>query len=73
MIRKKLKINLEQKPFQRDWLENGKKQILDKPQSDFPLKMDNYITKGADLSFQIRITKSTSFMISAKGQAILVT
>ena len=32
----------------------GKKQILDKPQSDLPLKMDNYITKRAELLLQIR-------------------
>ena len=35
--------------------------------------MDNYITKRAQLSLQIRIVKSTSFMISTKDQAILVT
>ena len=35
--------------------------------------MDNYITKRAELPLQIRIVKSTSFMISTKGQAILVT
>ena len=59
--------------FQIDWLEKGEKQILDKPQSDFPLKMDIYVTEKADLSFQIRNIKSTSFMISTKCQAILVT
>ena len=37
MIWKKLKITVEQKPFQRDWLEKGKKQILGKPLRDFPL------------------------------------
>ena len=67
-----MKINVKQKPFQRDWLEKAKKQILDEPQSDFSLKIDNYITKRADLPLQIRIVKSTSFMISAKGQVILV-
>ena len=72
MIWKKLKITVEQS-FQRDWLENGKWQILDKPQSDFPLKIANYITKRAEFSLQIRIVKSTLFMIPAKNQAILVT
>ena len=33
MICKKLKITVEQTPFQGDWLEKGKKQILDEPQS----------------------------------------
>ena len=37
----------------------------------FPLKMDNYITKRAELS--IRIDKFASFMISPKSQMILVT
>ena len=50
-----------------------KKQILDEPQSNFPLKVDNYITKRTDLSLQIRNVSSTSFMISTKVQAILVT
>ena len=59
--------------FQIDWLEKGEKQILDKPPSDFPLKMDIYVTEKADLSFQIRNIKSTSFMVSTKCQAILVT
>ena len=49
------------------------KQILDGPQSDFSLRMYNYITKRAELSLQIRIVKSTSFIISTSGQAILVT
>ena len=71
MIWKKLKITVEQKPFQRDQLEKGKKQILDEPQSGFPLKMDNY--KSTDLSLQIRIVNSTSLMTSTKGQVILVT
>ena len=44
-----------------------------KKQSDFTLRMDSYITRRAELSSQIRIAKSTSFMISTKGQAILVT
>ena len=35
--------------------------------------MDNYITKKTDLSLQIRVVKSTSFMISTKVQAVLVT
>ena len=35
--------------------------------------MDNYISKGAQLSLQIRIVKSTSFVISTIVQAILVT
>ena len=35
-------------------------------------KMNNYITKRADLSLQIRIAKSASFMISTKDLAILV-
>ena len=65
MIWKKL-ITVDQS-FQRDWLEKGKKQ------SDFPLRMDSYITRRAELSSQLRIAKSTSFMISTKGQAILVT
>ena len=69
---KKKKIIVEQ-PSQRDWLEMGKKQILDEPLSNFILKMDSYITKRAELSLQIRIVKSTSFMKSTKGQAILVT
>ena len=73
MASKKLKITVEQKPFQRDWPEKGKKQILNELQSDFQLKMDNYITKRAELSLQIRIVKLTPFMISTKGQAILVT
>ena len=68
MASKKLKITVEQKPFQRDWPEKGKKQILDELQSDLPLKMDNYITKRAELSLQIRIVKSTPFMISTKGE-----
>ena len=68
-----MKITVEQKPFQRDWLEKEKTQILDELQSGFPLKMDNYITKRVDLSLQIRIIKSTSFMISTKGQTILLT
>ena len=59
--------------FERDWLENGKWQILDKPQSDFPLKIANYITKRPEFSLQIRIVKSALFMIPAKNQAILVT
>ena len=67
MIRNKLKITVEQKHFQGNQLEKGKKQ------SHFPLNMDNYITKRADLSLQIRIVKPTSFMISRKGQSILVT
>ena len=71
MIWKKLKITVEQKSFQRDQLEKGKKHILDGPQSGFPLKMDNY--KSIDLSLQIRIVNSTSFMISTMGQVILVT
>ena len=33
MICKKLKITVEQTPFQGDWLEKRKKQILDEPQS----------------------------------------
>ena len=49
------------------------KQILDKPQSDFLLKTDNYITKRAELSLQIRIVKSTSLMTSTNNQVILVT
>ena len=61
------------KTFPKRLAEKGRKQILHEPQSDFPLKMDNYITKIADLSLQIRIVKSTSFMISMKGQVILVT
>ena len=73
MIWSKLKITAEQKHFQRDWLEKMKKQILDEPQSDFPLNVDNYITKRAGWSLQIRIVNSTSFMISKKGQTILVT
>ena len=32
------------KPFQRDWLGKGEKQVLDEPQSDFSLKMDIYVT-----------------------------
>ena len=71
MIWKKLKFTVEE-PFQRDWLEKGKKLILDEPQ-DFSFKVDNGITKRAQLSLQIRIVKSTSFMIFTKGQAILVT
>ena len=54
-------------------VKKGKKQVLDKPQSGFPLKKDNYITKRAKLSLHIRIVKLTSFMISTKGQTILVT
>ena len=61
------------KIFQRDRLEKGEKQILAEPQNDFPFKADNYIPKRADLSLQISNVKSTSFMISTKGQAILVT
>ena len=61
------------KTFPKRLTKEEKKQILDKPQSDFLLKMDNYITKRADLSLQIRIVKSTQFMISTKVQAILVT
>ena len=38
----------------------GGKQILDKLQSNFPLKMDCYNTKRSELSLQIRIVKSTS-------------
>ena len=33
------------------------KEILDEPQNDFLLRMDNYLTKRADLSSQIRIVK----------------
>ena len=61
------------KAFSKKLAGNGEKQILDEPQSVFPLKMDNYVTKRADLSLQRRIVKSTSFMISAKGETILVT
>ena len=61
------------KTFQRDRLEKGEKQILAEPQNYFPFKADNYIPKRADLSLQISNVKSTSFMISTKGQAILVT
>ena len=68
---KEIKITVE-KPFQRNWLEKRKKQILDELRSDFPLKMDNYITKRAKLSLQIKIVKSTPLMISTKRQAILV-
>ena len=64
---KEIENTVEQKPFQRDWLEKAKKQILEEPQSNVPLKMGNYITKKADLSLQIRIVKSTSFTISTKG------
>ena len=73
MIWKKLEITVEQKPFHRDFLKKGEKQVLDELQSNFPLKMDNYVTKRADVSLQLRIVKSTSFMISTKDQAILVT
>ena len=68
-----MKVTVEQTPFQTGWLEKGKKQILDELQSDFPLKIDNYITKRAGLSLQIKIVKSTSLIISTKGQAILGT
>ena len=71
MIWKKLKITVEQKPFQRDRLE--KEKILDELQIDFSLKMDNYMAKRVDLSLQLRIVNPTSFLISTKGQAILVT
>ena len=71
-LKKKLKITVEQKLFQRGWLEMGKKQILGESQSNFPLKMHSYITKRAELSLQIRIVKLISFMISTKGQAVLV-
>ena len=50
MIWKKLEITVEQKPFRRDFLKKGEKQVLDELQSNFPLKMDNYITKRADVS-----------------------
>ena len=33
-----LKITVEQKSFQRGWLEKGKRQVLDEPQSHFPFK-----------------------------------
>ena len=68
-----MKITVEQTPFQGDWLEKGGKQILDEPESDFSYKIDNYITKRVDLSLQIRIVKSKSFIISTEGQAIPVT
>ena len=35
----------------------GEKGNLGEPQSDFPLKMDNYIRKGEELSLEIRIIK----------------
>ena len=35
--------------------------------------MDNYITKRTDSSLEIVTVKSTRFMISTKGQTILVT
>ena len=49
---KEIENTVEQKYFQRDWLKKRKNQILDEPQSDFPLNMDNYIIKRADLSWQ---------------------
>ena len=49
---KEIENTVEQKYFQRDWLKKRKNQILDEPQSDFPLNMDNYITKRTDLSWQ---------------------
>ena len=68
-----MKITVEQTLFQKDWLEKEKRQILDEPQSDFSLKMDSYVTKRAELSLPIKIVKLTSFMISTKGRAVLLT
>ena len=43
----------------------GKKQILDKPQCNFPLKIDNYITRRPELPLQVKVVKSALFMTSA--------
>ena len=61
------------KTFSNRLARKGEKQTLEESQSYFPLKMDNYMTRRADLSLQIRTVKSTSFTIPTKGQAILVT
>ena len=73
MMWKKLKVTVEQKPFQRDWPEIGKKQILDKPQSVFSIKKEIVLQREKTCHLQVIIFKLISFMISTNGPAILVT
>ena len=61
------------KPFQRDCLEKEKKHILDKPQSNFPLKMTTILQREQTCYCRLKTVKSIPFMISSKVQAILVT
>ena len=74
MIWKKLKITVEQKPFLRDCLEKGNNQILADRKAIFHYDWTIILyAKRAHLPLQLRIVKSTSFMISTKEQSILVT
>ena len=59
--------------FPKSLVRKGEKTNFRQNAKRFSIKIGNYITKRADLSLQIRIAKSTLFMISTTGQAILVT
>ena len=62
------------KPFLRDCLEKGNNQILADRKAIFHYDWTIILyAKKAHLPLQLRIVKSTSFMISTKEQSILVT
>ena len=75
MICKKLKITVEQTPFQREKETGWKREKANfrRTAKHFPCKIDNYIVKRAELPLHKRIVKSKSFMIPTDGQAIPVT